>query len=524
MVTAAPAQAVRALTCPSCGGTISLRAAGYTVTVACQYCGSILDVANPDVRLIQEFHEAAGHLVIPLGTRGTLRGVEWEVIGYVRRSEGGLYPWEEFLLFNPYHGYRWLVSNGRGWSYGETLTRAPDWAAGGLVLDGLSFEAFFVNGRAQVDYVLGEFYWRVQVGEQVETDDYVRPGFMLSREANAQEVAWTLSAWLRPEEISEAFGVTPPYKPWPPLPHQPSPYAKTLKTGFKFALGAAVFLLLLTAVFSGGATLLRGSVPVALDGVERSRTLGPIEVTRPYQLVSIRALAPSLENGWVDLDYALVNRETQASYEAYGVAERYSGSDSDGPWTEGSRGAMIKLAAVPRGTYDLVVDYSGNRWGSSGSSSYTYSPPSDLLNQANDDLSRVNDEVARATAEAYAAFGEKPPADDGGAASGKPGAEDSGSASATAGTGRDGAGTSGNGSPNRAAADDAGWGGDTMSIEVGQAQIFPSNLVLALILLFVPLIFVFTRHMKFERARQGESDVGPTGMAALMPSDDDDDE
>ena len=56
---AAPAPAVRALSCPSCGGTINLRAAGYTVTVACQYCGSILDVANPDVRLIQEYHEAA---------------------------------------------------------------------------------------------------------------------------------------------------------------------------------------------------------------------------------------------------------------------------------------------------------------------------------------------------------------------------------------------------------------------------------------------------------------------------------
>jgi len=87
---AAAAPAVRALSCPSCGGTISLRAAGYTVTVACQYCSSILDVANPDVRLIKEFHEAAAELEIPLGTRGTLRGVEWEVIGFMSRSEGEL--------------------------------------------------------------------------------------------------------------------------------------------------------------------------------------------------------------------------------------------------------------------------------------------------------------------------------------------------------------------------------------------------------------------------------------------------
>ncbi|MDB5721169.1 MAG: hypothetical protein JWP15_1787, partial [Alphaproteobacteria bacterium] len=51
MATAAsqPAPAVKALTCPACGGTVTLRAAGYTVTVACEYCGSILDVANPEV-------------------------------------------------------------------------------------------------------------------------------------------------------------------------------------------------------------------------------------------------------------------------------------------------------------------------------------------------------------------------------------------------------------------------------------------------------------------------------------------
>ena len=452
---AAPAPAVKALTCPACGGTITLRAAGYTVTVACQYCGSILDVANPDVRLIQEFHEAAAELEIPLGTRGTLRGIEWEAVGFVRRSEGGAYPWIEYLLFNPYHGYRWLVSNGRGWSFGEMLTRSPEWSGQALALDGESYAAFFTSGRAQVDYVLGEFYWRVQVGEEVATDDYVRPGFMLSREANEQEVSWTLSALLEPKEIEDAFGVEAPRNPWPPLPHQPSPYRKTLKVAWKIALGAIAFLLLLTMLFSGGGTLLRQSVSVSLDGRENSVTLGPLTVTRPYQLVRIRAEVPRLDNAWVDLDYTLVNRQNQDTYAAYGVAERYSGRDSDGDWTEGSRGATVKLAAIPAGTYDLVVDYSGSRWGGS-SSGYSYTPPPDL----------------------------------GMFDGGKPGVSSE--------------------------------PGETMNIEVGQGFVFPSNFVLALILILLPLIFIFTRHLKFEKARQGESDVGPSGLAAMFETEEDD--
>jgi hypothetical protein len=469
---AAPAApAVKALACPSCGGTITLRAAGFTVTVACQYCGSILDVANPDVRLIKEFHEAAAQLEIPLGTRGNLRGIDWEVVGYVRRSEGGAYPWEEYLLFNPYAGYRWLITNGRGWSFGEMLTRSPYWEGGGVSLDGERYDPFFSDGRAQVDYVLGEFYWRVQVGEQVATDDYVRPGWMLSREANAQEVSWTRSALLSPKEIEAAFGVSAPRKPWPPLPHQPSPYRGALSAGWKIALGAFVLLLLLTMMFSGGGTLLRQTLPVTLDGRDNSATFGPFTLTRPYQLVRISAEVPTLDNAWVDLDYTLVNRANQETYAAYGIAERYSGRDSDGDWTEGSRRSTVKVAAIPAGTYDLVVDYSGSRWtGGSGSRYFEPTPiasPSKDPAGGSDPVDFSTDQVSGATV--------RPPA-------------------------------------------------DTLSIEVGQGFVFPSNFVLALLLLLLPLFWFFTRHLKFEKARQAESDVGPSGVAAMFESSDDDGE
>jgi hypothetical protein len=69
--------AAHTVTCPSCGGTIEIKAAGYTVNVGCQYCGSVLDVANPDVKVISEFQMAARKLELPLGSRGTIRGIEW---------------------------------------------------------------------------------------------------------------------------------------------------------------------------------------------------------------------------------------------------------------------------------------------------------------------------------------------------------------------------------------------------------------------------------------------------------------
>jgi hypothetical protein len=443
-LTAAPA--VKALTCPGCGGTVTIRAAGYTVTVACQYCGSILDVSTPEVQLVVKYEEAAGQLEIPLGTRGVLRGVEWEAIGYMRRSEHNAYPWVEYLLFNPYHGYRWLVTDGRGWSFGEMLTVTPSAIGTSLWLGTQSFDPFFTEGSAQVDYVLGEFYWQVRAGETVRTGDYVRPGWMLSREQNESEIAWTLLELIDPKEMGKAFGVAPPPHDWPPLPHQVSPYAQDLKRLGKFFLAAAALILVLGFMLGAGPTLFRSTLALQIDGQSRSATLGPVTLTRPRQIVTIRASAPGLENSWVDIDYALVDRKTQASYEAYGLAERYSGRDSDGAWTEGNRKSEIKVASVPAGTYDLVVDYSATRW------SGGQAPPSDWS--------------AAGTAVA------DPP--------------------------------------------------QALEITLSRGGVFFSNVLIALVLLLLPLLFMLRKHVKFEQARQAESDVGPTGLAQLFtPSEDD---
>lgn len=435
---------VRALTCPSCGGTVELRAAGYSMSVVCQYCTSVLDVSDPVVKLVVERHEAAAALDIPLGTRGMLKGIEWEAVGYMRRSMGGEYPWDEYLLFNPYHGYRFLITDGRGWSLGELQTRGPEEVSAlGLVFGGEAFTRFFGNGRAQVDYVLGEFYWRVVQGETVQTDDWVRPGFMLSREKNAHEVSWTVSELLDPDEIGEAFGVDAPRAPWPPLPHQPSPYGRFLKTGGLIALAAAAFLLILAIVFTSSTRLISSQVAIADDGRDQEATIGPFELRRPFQKVVIRAVVPDLENGWVDLDYTLVERRSQASFTAYKAAERYSGRDSDGSWTEGSRAATAHIASVPAGTYDLVIEYKGNRW--TGAQS----------------------------------FGDW-----------------------------------------RA----SGFDRPIVRLTVDSAGLFAGNLLLALLLLVVPLAIAFFRHVRFEQARQAESDFDAIGVAKMFESSEEDDD
>lgn len=357
---------VRSLSCPACGGTIALRAAGYTVTLACEYCGTLIDATDPTARIITRYHEAQASLAIPLGTRGTLRGVEWETIGWLQRSDGWAI-WDEYLLFNPYAGYRWLIAQNGQWSLGTMLTAAPQRDGPDQIVGTRRFTPFYSGNTTRVTRVAGEFYWRVKPGEAVRSSDYVRPGFMLSLEQDDREKSWTISELLTGREIRAAFDVAPPPAWLPgmtPLAHQPSPFARRIKRWWPIGALSFVALIVLMALFGRTMQPQTFSLAITPDGPTVSQTFGPIELPLGKQAMTVETMTPSVEQGWIDIDISFVNRKTQDSYDAYALNERYSGQDSDGYWSEGARSQTLKVASLPAGTYDLVVDAQAHQWGS----------------------------------------------------------------------------------------------------------------------------------------------------------------
>jgi hypothetical protein len=200
--------AARAVTCPSCGGTVQVRAAGFSVTLVCEYCGSVLDVANPDVALIEKHKRAAAQLAMPLGSRGSVLGNEYQVVGFMRRSIEGE-GWDEYLLFNPYVGYRWLVEEDGEWSFGTMLLSLPDVDSLPAVRVGaVAFRNEDQEYIATVDNVVGEFYWRVKVDDAVELMNFEGAAATLSREAQNDEVNWTVSNPLRRSDVRGFKGET----------------------------------------------------------------------------------------------------------------------------------------------------------------------------------------------------------------------------------------------------------------------------------------------------------------------------
>ncbi len=361
---------VKVFNCPSCGAGVVLRAVGQSVTAVCGSCSAIIDSSNENYQVIEKAAKATLRKpLISLGQRGSLKGVLWEVIGYVERVDGtGIYGWSEYLLYNPMRGFRWLTEFDGHWNYilttKEKPTALPSWSRSGT-RSGVKYldkEYFlFHSGSAKVTYVIGEFYWRVRIGETVSVEDYINPPEILSCENSKDEVTWSLGEYIEPSTIREAFQV----KESMPVqtgvaPNQLSTIADATSYSLKYwGLFLAVLFVIQvkTLFFSKGETAYSGEFSFSAMDSERLRVSPQFELKHGLANVEVTVASP-VRNNWLEVQTDLVNDDDGSVYEFEQGLEFYSGYD-DGPWSEGSQSAVTTVSSIPPGRYHLNVQISG---------------------------------------------------------------------------------------------------------------------------------------------------------------------
>jgi Domain of unknown function (DUF4178) len=352
---------VTALVCPKCGAPVRVTAAGRSLSVVCGGCGSTLDAATPELRLLQEGAAALAIPEIALGSRAVLAGIEWEVVAYLERSSAGD-SWREYLLFNPWEGYAWLV-DADGFALGRAILAEPETIERTARLEGVVWQGQR-RYEAEVTLALGEFPWRVAVGERVSVAEYRRGSSTLCLERGAQGTSWTMLEPLPVATISAAFGIAERRAPPEPTP----PLASLWPHKLAVAMVAFILMWMIDAQFRPTNVLPAADIEVPINGSDISTSI-PIELPpgRHYVVISADPRGAGLDNEWLDLDYTLVDRKTQASYPVSAVAEYYRGVDGEGPWTEGDEHPRTSLSAIPGGSFDLIIEAQGNRWQAPGS-------------------------------------------------------------------------------------------------------------------------------------------------------------
>lgn len=370
---APPVVKAKAMYCPNCGGPVEFRGFGHALTVVCPQCLSVLDASSPLLKVLQEAQDAQSRRtpLIPLGQRGKWSSAIWEVIGFQTRAvedDGVIYEWEEYLLFNPYKGFRYLTNYQGHWNFVTPVESLPERRAIGsrpsVYFEG-SLYRHFSGAQATTTFVLGEFPWRVTVGEEVLADDFVHPPLVLSSETTNNEVTWSKGEYTPGADIWKAFAL-PGNAPRPQgvYLNQPAPH------GGKVGGAWGLFALMLAALFviaiafgalSPGDKVFDEHYHYSTADYATDNRREPSFVTKVFDIEGRTSnlqltIQTNLVNNWAYFNLALINEDTGNAFDFGHEVSYYAGTDSDGNWSEGSSSSSVIIPHVAAGHYYLRVE------------------------------------------------------------------------------------------------------------------------------------------------------------------------
>jgi hypothetical protein len=292
------------------------------------------------------------------------------VIGFqarVTEVEGVEYEWREYVLFNPFKGFRYLSEYNGHWNdiipvkgLPKETTHKGRRAAQYL---GTTYQ-HFQSTSAQTTYVMGEFPWRAQVRDVVFVHDFIRPPQMLSSEVVENEVTWSMGEYMTGEEVWKAFSLpgSPPAATGV-FANQPAPKRSIKGVWMLWLLLTAS--LLAVASFSAG-LMSQTEVFRQRYSFESHSPEGAAFVTDIFELkgrpsnVEI-GIQTDLDQDWAYFSFALINADTGIAYDFGREVSYFYGRDSDGSWSEGGRNDEVVISAIPAGRYYLRVEPSMDR-------------------------------------------------------------------------------------------------------------------------------------------------------------------
>jgi hypothetical protein len=355
--------------CPNCGGPLNLIAPDKAERVTCPNCDSLLDVNQGNLTWLHALQPQPETcpFVLEIGAEGTLKdGVKMKIVGGVTRSvtvEGIKYFWNEYLLYEPRIGFRWLVHSDNHWNYVEPVPIAEVQDNGtNATYNGKTFK-IFQDAMAVVEYVKGEFYWRVEFGETVRARDFVNPPLMLSGEMSPNELNWSLGTYMPALEVEKAFGVTGLPGTWNVAPNQPWPHRSFLRYSWLLVLVLMIAGILMIPLGSISSTVTAQDItlpPMANAQADQTAFSTPFDL-KGSRNVRITASAP-VDNSSAELDFDLINEQNNAVESFPLDISFYKGVEDGEAWSEGGQSSEADLSSVPAGKYSMRVSGSWQNW------------------------------------------------------------------------------------------------------------------------------------------------------------------
>lgn len=369
------AAGLSSINCTQCGAGLSVLGGGRVLAQVCGYCGAVLDTQDNYKILTSIGKRDHPYSPVKIGMTLTVEGVAFTVIGTIGKVErwsGGTARWVEHQVFSPTHGYAWLTWEDQNFTFSRKVRDfdTGQWLSSATVEAAESPpQRYYRNERykyyetstAQIEFLEGEFNWIPAMGEATTTVTLLGPAAMLSLVDGKTEKEVELTTLLPRDAVAREMGLELPAdaEPRHPLtPYRPLPDEGYAARILGLSALAAFGLALVFGAMSGPHVLDRPNVP-----------LGPTPVSFPFEITNAAQIArlrfdTDVSNDWVVIGATIAGPDGATLVEGGRLVEFYSGADSDGAWSEGSRSATLRFRPEATGPHQISVARASGTGGS----------------------------------------------------------------------------------------------------------------------------------------------------------------
>lgn len=345
--------------CKNCNATVPLYSWPLAQSATCATCGGCYTFEKGEWRYKRRAKLEKAP-VIPLHASGTIRGSEYQVVGYMEKEDDESFQWREYTLYNPVQGYAFLSEYNGHWIFLKEMADAPVIVSNRTMAyryDGKTFKIFNRYRYTLVD-CRGEFPGDVFDNKKPDCKEFIAPPEIWVREMHEWGMCWYHGTHISSKELYAAFGnISLPYTIGV---GSVQPAAGQVDYGVLqnsiIGVGIAFLLLFLfTMLFNEEKVVYENSFSLP----DSTTTIPPV-VTPQFKLNKWRSnvefyLSAPVENNWFETGLTLVNADNGNEYTVEKGVEKYSGYEDGESWSEGDDRDDVMLHAVPAGNYFLQI-------------------------------------------------------------------------------------------------------------------------------------------------------------------------
>jgi hypothetical protein len=346
--------------CPECGQVNIPRGKAMTLALTCSKC-HVYFRRGTWSKEVTRFSDK-GDPVIPIGTKGKIDGVLYEVLGFaIKKERKYKYKWREYMLFNPYAGYAFLSEYNGSWNFIWPIEVDP---RAGLAIDTFSYKSrrfqLFQDYHANVVYAKGEFLFDVvDITDSTLTYEYIAPPFLVGYESSGDSLLWFEGEYITREELATAFKI--PVEKFPKkdgLSYTEPVAGSFSQEGLILVSVILALIAFVIQLFIGAGAdekLVFNQTYVDADFKDQKMvSSASFQMEGSSKSVEINLRAP-LNNDWLYADFALINEEDGSEYNFSKEIEYYSGYEDGYAWSEGSKHGTAYLSKIPGGRYHVNI-------------------------------------------------------------------------------------------------------------------------------------------------------------------------